>query len=78
MKRLPPGLVAAAVATLTLAGCSDTNPCGELPSPTKEQLAAAAQKVQASPVEVEVEHENVDCFVDPSTGRWTEELEEGR
>ncbi|WP_432503249.1 hypothetical protein [Kineococcus arenarius] len=77
MKQSPAALAATALATLTLTACSGTSPCAELPAPSDEQLAAASQQVRGLAVEVEVEHEGVDCFVDPTTGRWTEELEEG-
>ncbi|WP_432484135.1 hypothetical protein [Kineococcus esterisolvens] len=77
MKQLPAPLAVATFAALALTACSGTSPCTELPAPTAEQLAAASQQVRGLAVEVEVEHEGVDCFVDPATGRWTEELEEG-
>ncbi|MCI2238586.1 hypothetical protein MO973_15085 [Paenibacillus sp. TRM 82003] len=74
--RLAATLPAAALAAVALTACSGTSPCAELPVPTAEQVAAASQEVRGLPVEVEVEHEGVDCFVDPTTRRWTEEAEE--
>ena len=65
-----------ALAALALAGCSSTSPCAALPAPTAEQVSAASQQVRGLPVEVEVEVDGVDCFVDPGTRRWTEEREE--
>ncbi|WP_345711700.1 hypothetical protein [Kineococcus glutinatus] len=76
MKRTAPALIATALASLALTACSSTSLCAELPAPTEQQVAVASQRVQDLPVEVEVEHEGVDCFVDPGTRRWTEEAEE--
>ncbi|WP_337063325.1 hypothetical protein [Kineococcus sp. G2] len=74
--RLVATVPAAALAAVALTACSGTSPCAELPAPTAEQVAVASQQVRGLPVEVEVEHEGVDCFVDPATRRWTEEVEE--
>ncbi|GAB7190782.1 hypothetical protein NUM3379_14890 [Kineococcus sp. NUM-3379] len=76
MHKTAPALAVAALATLALAGCSSTSPCAALPAPTAEQISAAGQQVRGLPVEVEVEVDGVDCFVDPGTRRWTEEREE--
>ncbi|WP_432546044.1 hypothetical protein [Kineococcus sp. SYSU DK004] len=76
MKELSRGVLAAVVTTLVLTGCSATDPCTQLPAPTREQVATAAQQVRGLTVEVEVEVSGVDCFVDPATRRWTQELEE--
>ena len=75
-KPAPAAAVALALAAALLSGCSSTSPCAELPAPTAEQLAAASQQVRGLPVEGEVEHEGVDCFVDAGSRRWTEEAEE--
>ncbi|WP_369053408.1 hypothetical protein [Kineococcus terrestris] len=76
MKHLTRALLAAVVTTLALTGCSATDPCTQLPAPTRQQVATAAEQVRGLTVEVEVEVSGVDCFVDPASRRWTQELEE--